>query len=141
MPLQDNIAEWMTQRHHAVLITIRRDGSPQSSNISYDFADGVARVSVTADRAKVKNLQRDPRGILHVLGENFWQYASVQVGAELSEVSTAPGDATGVALLDLLERINGKPHPDPQEFFEAMVTDRRQLLTLRPISATSSGID
>ena len=124
--------DWIADHHQAVLVTLRKDGSPQTSNIAYDWYDGRARVSVTADRAKTANLRRDPRGVLHVLGDTFWQYASVPVTAELGQVTTTAGDAVGVELLEMYERISGSKHPDPPEFFDAMVAERRLVLSLRP---------
>ena len=51
----------------AILITLKRDGRPQSSNIVAAVgSDGVVRISITADRAKYPNLVRDPRASLHV---------------------------------------------------------------------------
>ena len=43
---------WLTQHHQAVLITLRADGSAQSSNVLTSFDGDVFRVSVTAGRAK-----------------------------------------------------------------------------------------
>ena len=120
----------LTDRHQAVLITLRKDGTPQSSNISFALADGVARVSVTADRAKTRNLQRDPRCTLHVLGSTFWDYGSFPASATLSAVTTEPGDAVGRELLEVYEAITGKPHPDHDEFFAAMVAEQRLVLRL-----------
>lgn len=120
----------LTDRHQAVLITLRKDGSPQSSNIAFVLRDGVARVSVTADRAKTRNLQRDPRCVLHVLGSSFWEYASFAATAELSPVSKEPGDATGRELLEVYEAVTGGPHPDQEEFFAAMVSEQRLVLRL-----------
>jgi PPOX class probable F420-dependent enzyme len=120
----------LTDRHQAVLITLRKDGTPQSSNLAFLLRDGVARVSVTADRAKTRNLQRDPRCVLHVLGSTFWEYGSFPATASLSAVSTEPGDATGKELLEMYEAISGSKHPDHDEFFEAMVSEQRLVLRL-----------
>lgn len=133
--------EWLAGRHQAVLVTIRSDGSPQTSNVAYALLDGVAKVSVTHERAKAQNLRRDPRAVLHVLGDSFWQYASVRVTAELGKESTSPGDEVGRELLALYEAVSDSQHPDPAEFFEAMVTDRRLVLRLTPLSAVTHGID
>jgi PPOX class probable F420-dependent enzyme len=132
--------DFVAARHQAVLITLRADGSPQSSNISYDWYDGRVRVSVTADRAKTANLRRDPRGVLHVLGDSFWQYASVKVTASLGQVTVEPGDAAGRELLEMYERISGSAHPDPPEFFEAMVAERRLVLSLTPSAVVGMGL-
>jgi PPOX class probable F420-dependent enzyme len=123
---------FLADHHQGVLVTLRGDGSPQSSNIAFNVADGVARISVTADRAKTKNLARDPRAILHVTGESFYQYVSASGTVELSPVSTEPGDATGRELLELHDAVAAEPHPDPDEFFQAMIDDRRLVIRFTP---------
>jgi PPOX class probable F420-dependent enzyme len=140
--LSQPLRDWLTDRHQAVLVTLRRDGSPQTSNISFGFDPeaGTIGISVTDDRAKTRNLRRDPRGVLHVLGDTFWAYGSISVHATPGEVTTEPGDAAGQALLRLYEQISGGPHPDPDEFFQAMVTDRRLVLSLRPVGFAGSNV-
>jgi PPOX class probable F420-dependent enzyme len=133
--------DWLAARNQGVLITLRSDGSPQSSNVGYGVLDGVAKVSVTDDRAKTRNLRRDPRGVLHVIGDSFWQYVSVRVTAELSPVTTTPGDDVGQELLRLYDSIAPTPHPDPREFLEAMVSERRLVLSLTPVSAAGFNVE
>ncbi|MDX6216465.1 MAG: hypothetical protein QOG99_2049 [Frankiales bacterium] len=120
----------IADRHEAILITLRKDGTPQSSNVMYALLDGAAKISVTADRAKTRNLQRDPRCVLHVLGSTFWEYAAIEAGASLSEVTVTPGDDAGRELLAVYEAVAGKAHPDPDEFFAAMVADKRLVVRL-----------
>jgi PPOX class probable F420-dependent enzyme len=133
--------EWLTEHHQAVLITLRRDGTPQSSNVAvaFDPASGTFGVSVTDDRAKTRNMRRDPRGTLHVLGSSFWSYAAVGVIAELGPVTSTPGDRAGQDLLAVYERIT-TPHPDPAEYFQAMVDEHRLVLTLRPVAFFGSNL-
>jgi len=114
-----------------VLVTLKRDGRPQLSNIAYGVDGDVLRISVTADRAKTKNLQRDPRASLHVTTPDFWRWAVAEGTVELSAVTTEAGDATGQELLALHDAVQQQPHPDPDEFFTAMVKDRRQVVRLR----------
>jgi PPOX class probable F420-dependent enzyme len=138
--LPEPVGRWVRDRHQAVLITIRSDGAPQSSNVVF-AADGERfLVSVTADRAKTVNLRRDPRAVLHVLGPAFGSYASIRVAADVGAPSGAPGDAVGVRLLEVYERITGAAHPDPEEFYRAMVDERRLLLTLTPVASTGWGL-
>ncbi len=136
----DTQLAWIASRHHAVLVTIRSDGSPQTSNISYDLREGVARVSVTSGRAKTHNLRRDPRGVLHVLGDSFWTYASLAVEASVGEITSTPGDSAGRNLLEVYEQITGQPHDDPQEFFAAMAQEKRLVLSLRVVSVVAQGL-
>lgn len=140
MTLNDQVTRWLHGRHEAVLVTLRADGSPQTSNVMFDLDVGVARVSVTTDRAKTHNLRRDPRAVLHVLGDSFWQYASIRVQAQLGKITTEPGDDPGKELLDLYQRVSGSDHPDPQEFYEAMVAEQRLVLSLVPESAVAQGL-
>ena len=140
MALDPAVVQWLKSRHQAVLATVRGDGTPQTSNILFTFDGELARISVTADRAKVANMRRQPGVVLHVLGDNFWQYLAVACRAELSQISTEPGDATGRELLEVYEQVGGKPHPKPDEFFQAMVDDRRLVIRLSPTSATGSRV-
>ena len=55
-----------------MLVTQKRDGRPQLSNIIYAVDDaGVVRISITADRAKSKNLARTPLASFHVTRDDF----------------------------------------------------------------------
>jgi PPOX class probable F420-dependent enzyme len=127
--LDDGLVRWLSDRHQAVLVTLRADGSPQSSNVAVVFRGSTGYVSVTATRAKTRNLRRDPRAVLHVLGGSFGQYAALAVRAHLGPASTRPSDAAGQDLLGLYETITGQPHPNREEFYHAMVAERRLLLT------------
>jgi len=140
-PLTAGSQEWLTQHHQAVLITLRADGSAQSSNVLTAFDAGVFRVSVTAGRAKTRNLARDPRAIVHVLGGTFWGYASVSCSARLGRVSTQAGDEAGQDLLRLFNDISEAPHPNPREFFDVQVAEQRLLLSLSAESISGAGWD
>ena len=130
---------WLAQHHQAVLITLRADGSAQSSNVLTAFDGDVFRVSVTAGRAKTRNLTRDPRAVVHVLGDHFWAYASVRCSARLGTVSTQAGDPAGQDLLRLFNDISDTPHANPQEFFDVQVAEQRLLLSLTAESISGSG--
>ncbi len=127
--------EFAARHRTATLITIRRDGRPQSSDVSYDVSDGSLRVSVTDERAKTRNMRRDQRVVVHLSVPDQWSYVSFDGTVELSEVAGAPGDATCRLLADQYESVAGQPHDDWNEFFEAMVADQRLLATVRPTSA------
>jgi PPOX class probable F420-dependent enzyme len=115
-----------------VLVTLKADGRPQLSNIMYAVSDdGVIRISVTADRAKTVNARRDPRVALHVTREDFYAYAVIEGRAELTPVTTEPGDATGLELADLYRAMVGE-HEDWDDYFAAMVQDRRLVLRIHP---------
>jgi PPOX class probable F420-dependent enzyme len=115
-----------------VVVTLKRDGRPQLSNISHTVGDdGMIRVSVTDGRAKTANLRRDPRVSLHVTSDDFWAWVVIEGTAELSPVTTEPGDATGQELAAAYRQIAGE-HPDWDEYFAAMVDQRRIVLRIHP---------
>ncbi|MEM9651265.1 MAG: PPOX class F420-dependent oxidoreductase [Actinomycetota bacterium] len=123
---------WAAQRSNAVLITIRRDGRAQSSDIAYTVDDGDFLISLTADRAKTKNMQRDNRVVLHITEPSSWSYLSFDGTVVLTEPATAPDDAVADALVAYYEQVAGKPHPDWDEYRAAMVAEGRLVARVTP---------
>ena len=118
--------EFVAEVKRGVLATIKRDGRPQLSNVSYLLDDdGRIKISVTRDRAKTRNLLRDPRASLLVLGQDWYRYVVVEA---TTEVQGGPGVAA--ELRRVYERITGQPHPDWAEFDQAMVREGRVILAL-----------
>ncbi len=139
MELND-VLEFMRSRSHGVVTTIKRDGRPQLSNISYRLGDdGVIRVSVTDGRAKTANLRRDPRVSLYAVGDDFWSYAVVEGQADISAVAASPDDDITDELVALYRSLAGE-HPDWDEYRAAMVADRRVVLRIRPEHGYGMGV-
>jgi PPOX class probable F420-dependent enzyme len=117
----------LTARDHGVLATIGRSGFPQLSTVLYawDPATGIARISTRADRAKARNLVHNAHAALFVEGPDQWSFVVAEGHAELSPVSTQPGDATGLELLAIF------PQPDPSAeaaFLELQVAEQRVVI-------------
>ncbi|BBY59611.1 PPOX class F420-dependent oxidoreductase [Mycolicibacterium sarraceniae] len=117
-----------------VLATIKRDGRPQLSNVTYHFdpRNLVVEVSITEPRAKTRNLRRDPRASLLVSSDDGWSYAVAEGNSILTLPAAAPHDDTVEGLVALYRNVAGE-HPDWDDYRRAMVDDRRVLLTM-PIS-------
>ncbi len=126
--------DWAAERKLGVLITIRSDGRPQSSDIVYYVDTGVFHISMTVGRAKTVNLRRDPRAVLHISDEKAWSYVSLDGAVELSPPTTTPGDATSDALVDYYERLAGQ-HPDWDEYRQAMIDEGRLVARFTPTGA------
>jgi PPOX class probable F420-dependent enzyme len=92
------------------------------------------RFPVTADRAKYRNLEREPWAALHVTREDFYASAVLEADVELSQVAGRPGDAAVDELVDLYRSLLGE-HDDWDAYRTAMVTDRRAVVRLRPTRA------
>ena len=86
-------SRWTTRQ--SVLTTIRGDGRPQLSNVFHHvFDDGIIRISITAGRAKYRNLLREPWAALHVTSDDFFAYVVLEGTVELAPVPTRPDDPT-----------------------------------------------
>lgn len=123
-----------TEHTRGTIATIGADGLPHLTIVAYAPVEGTLRVSLTDGRVKTTNLRERPRAVLHVHSEDMWRYVSIECDAELSPVTTEPGDITGEELLTVYEAVAG-PHPDPVEFHQAMVDDQRLVLRLTPTRA------
>jgi PPOX class probable F420-dependent enzyme len=127
--IEDRFASLLANRHHGVLVTHRANGWPQLSNVTYAWYpdEQLIRISVTDDRAKTRNLRRDPRASFHVTSDDFWSYVVVDGHAQLSEVASEPGDAAVEELIGLYRAAQGE-HPDWDDYRAAMVRDRRLVI-------------
>lgn len=128
----DTAMAWAADRTDAVLITIRKDGRPQSSDISYALNDGVFDISLTDSRAKTRNMRRDPRVVLHLTDRSSWTYLSFDGTVELTPVTTEPGDAASDSLVAYYEKVAGAAHPDWDEYRAAMIAEGRMLARFTP---------
>ena len=100
--IEDGFAELLGAQHRGVLVTLRKDGWPQLSNVTYAWntETQTIRISTTDDRAKTANLRRDPRASFHVTTADFWSYVVVDGHADLSAVAKDPHDAVVEELVD-----------------------------------------
>ena len=114
-----------------ILTTLKRDGRPQLSVVfhHWDAATSTLSISVTDDRAKTRNLRRDPRASYLVMGATPWKYVVAEAEAELGEVTRDPHDAVADDLVELYRALSGE-HPDWEEFRAAMVAQHRLVLRL-----------
>jgi len=120
---------------HSVLVTIRKNGRPQLSNVLHNvFADGIIRISITADRAKYKNLRREPWAAMHITQPDFWAYEVLEGDVELTPVATRVDDATVDELVEYYRAAVGE-HDDWDAYRTAMVADRRVIVRFTPTRA------
>jgi PPOX class probable F420-dependent enzyme len=121
MPTQDELWQLVAAGRQGTLATIGKDGAPQLSNILYLAHDGarLVRISTTADRVKARNLARDPRAALYVVGDDFWHYAVGSGTATLSGIASSPGDPATDELASLHAAFYGEV--DRAAFDEEMI--------------------
>ncbi|MCX5330118.1 MULTISPECIES: PPOX class F420-dependent oxidoreductase [unclassified Streptomyces] len=129
---QNALLGLLSEGHGGVLVTLKRDGRPQLSNVSHAYYpdERIIRISITDDRAKTRNLRRDPRASYHVTAADRRAYTVAEGTAELTPVAQDPYDETVEELVRLYRDVVGE-HPDWDDFRAAMVRDRRVVLRLK----------
>jgi PPOX class probable F420-dependent enzyme len=133
--MSDELWNVVAVQNYGTLATIKKDGRPQLSDINYAATPaaaniGLIRISTRAPLAKTHNLRRDPRASLKVTAPNGRGYAVAEATAELSAVAADRHDATVEELIEVYRLVQGKEHPDWDDYRRAMVEDERLLLRL-----------
>ncbi|MGW5349849.1 PPOX class F420-dependent oxidoreductase [Streptomyces sp. NPDC004031] len=128
----DTTLDLLRTRRTGVLVTLKRDGRPQLSNVAftYDDATRLIRISATDGRAKTRNLRRDPRASFYVTTADLRSYLVVEGDAVITSVAADPHDATVDELVEVYRAIAGE-HPDWDDYRAAMVADGRLVISLR----------
>jgi PPOX class probable F420-dependent enzyme len=109
-----------------ILLTTRKDGSPQASPVTAGIDDeGRLVVSTYPDRAKTSNARRRPAGSALVLSD-AWDGEWVQIWGTFEVLDVL--DALDV-LVDYYRSVSGE-HPDWDEYVEAMIDQGKSALRL-----------
>jgi PPOX class probable F420-dependent enzyme len=127
-PDHDELMEFIRPRHRALLVTTRRDGTPQLSPVTCGLDDdGRVLVSTYPERAKTHNARRDSRVSVCVLSDEWdGPYVQVDGAAEVLDLPEALGP-----LVDYYRVIAGE-HPDWDEYREAMQHQGKSLIRITP---------
>jgi PPOX class probable F420-dependent enzyme len=113
-------------QHHAILATMRRDGTPQMSPVAAAVDDaGRVVVSSRETAIKTKNVRRDPRAWLCVLSDGFFG-RWVQVEGNV-EVVSLPEAMDGLVAY---YRATAGEHEDWDDYRAAMQREQRVLIRL-----------
>jgi PPOX class probable F420-dependent enzyme len=121
---RDALLDFLRPRHHALLLTRRREGGVQLSPVTCGVdTEGRIVVSTYPQRAKVTNARRDPAVSLCVLSDD-WDGPWVQVDGE-AEVLDLPEALE--PLVDYYRAIRGE-HPDWAEYRAAMTRQGKSLI-------------
>ena len=124
----EELLEFVRPRHRFVLVTRRRDGSPQVSPVSGGVDDeGRLVISTYPERAKTANARRDPAVSVMVISDD-WNDAWVQVDGTCEVID--PPDSVE-PLVDYSRCIAGE-HPDWDEYRQAMRDQGKSLLRITP---------
>lgn len=141
-PLSDEaLSDLLGTQQFGTLATNKSSGHPHLTTMVYSWDPDarLVRFSTTADRIKVKQLKRDPRAALHVPGSDVWSFAVVEGEAEVSEITTVPGDAVGRELLAMIPEA-ARPE-DEAAFLDELVAERRVVIRLKAHRLYGTALD
>ena len=122
---RDELTDFIKTRHHAIVITTRKDGGPQASPVTCGVDDqGRIVIATYPERAKTRNARRDPEHVSVMFLSDDFGGAWVQVDgtAEVLDVPEAVD-----ALVDYYRSISGE-HPDWDEYRQAMRDQGKSLI-------------
>ena len=123
---QTEMEEFVRSRHRGVLLTVRRDGRPQSSLVTLGLdTSGRVVVSSYPERAKSINARRNPTASMVVMSNEFGgEWIQLDGTAEVIDV---PEGLDG--LVEYFRVISGE-HPDWDEYRQAMIDQGKCLIRL-----------
>ena len=123
--------KFLTEHHHAILATRRRDGGVQMSPIAVTVdAVGRAIVSTRETAYKTRNLRRDPHAsVCGFVNGFFGPWVQVDGTAEIVSLPDAME-----LLVDYYRRVAGE-HADWDDYRQAMERERRVLIRITIESA------
>ena len=124
--------EFLTNNHNGALTTFRRSGAAQMSVVTCGiYGDGVA-FTTTDDRAKLRNLRRDPRCTILVGTDDWRNFVVLEGEARLVGVDNASDDEYRETLRNVYRTAAGREHPNWPEYDQAMRDDRRYGVVVMP---------
>jgi PPOX class probable F420-dependent enzyme len=128
----DEAIEYARRNHHAVLATLKQDGSPQLSPVTVGVdGDGRVIISTRQTAYKVRHVRRNPQVWLCVFPDGFYgRWVQLEGTADIVELPEAMD-----GLIGYYRDISGE-HPDWDDYRAAMERDQRLLLR---IAVTKAG--
>lgn len=126
--------ETLRTQQHAVLATVRADGTPQMSPVLTVLdEDGTILVSTREAALKVRNIRRVPRVWFCVLPDNFFgNWIQVSGSTEIISLPAA------MPLLERYYRLASGEHENWAAYREAMEQERRVIVR---VTLTAAGPD
>jgi PPOX class probable F420-dependent enzyme len=100
--LNEAVRKLLDEPNHAVLGTVNRDGSPQTSVVWVTRDGGDVLISTAAGRRKDRNMRRDPRVSLSV-----WDSGDPETYAEIRGLAAVTEDVGRELAVQLAEKYDG----------------------------------
>jgi PPOX class probable F420-dependent enzyme len=117
--MDDRVRKFLDTNHGAVMVTLKRDGTPHVARIGVGLVDDKLWSSGTQTRLRTKHLRRDPRSTLFVFSDDPYRWLALETVVTILDGPDAPQ-----LNLKLYRALAGEPD-DVQEYLDAMVKEQR----------------
>lgn len=119
--MDDKIRAFLETNHQAVMVTLRKDGTPHVVKVTVGLVDGKIWSSGTQTRLRTKHLRRDPRATLLVLDEtNTHNWLGIQ-----SRVTIHDGPDAVDRNVALYQSVFGHDPEDMEEYRRQRTAQQR----------------
>lgn len=123
----DEVRKFLVDNHRGVLVARKRNGSPQMTLVTPGVdAEGRVVISARKNTYKVKNISRDPRVSILVMGEQFHGSGYFQIDGR-AEVIALP-DAMDL-LMEAYRRMLGD-RMNPEQTRSKIIEEERVLIRI-----------
>ena len=132
MKLQD-VVPFLETNHRGVISTKRANGAMHSSIVVCGaYRGNAAFVSVYPRSQKVRNLRRNSDCTVLCVTEDWRSYAVIEGEAALFDYGNTEADKMRIMLREVYMACSDTPHPDWEEYDEAMVKQEAVVVLVRP---------
>jgi len=125
---------FLRKNHKGVVSTNRPDGSTHSSIVVCGiYQDKPTFVSVYPKSQKIMNLRRNPNCTLVSVTGDWRNYAVIEGTASMMDYNDTEPVLMRSKLREAYMACSDTPHPDWEEYDEAMIRQKAVIVTLRPV--------
>lgn len=118
--MDEHARQFLEQHHAAVMVTLKKNGTPHVARVVVGLVDGKLWSSGTQARVRTRHLRNDPRAALCVLdASNPYHWLGLETKVQILDGPDAPEQN-----LALYRVIAGEPD-DVDEYLQAMVAEQR----------------
>tara|TARA_A100001037_G_scaffold212207_1_gene190225 strand:- start:2447 stop:2869 length:423 start_codon:yes stop_codon:yes gene_type:complete len=125
---------FLRKNHKGVVSTNRPDGSTHSSIVVCGiYQDKPTFVSVYPKSQKIMNLRRNPNCTLVSVTGDWRNYAVIEGTASMMDYNDTEPVLMRSKLREAYMACSDTPHPDWEEYDEAMIRQKAVIVTLKPV--------
>jgi PPOX class probable F420-dependent enzyme len=133
MPLENRVEQFIQDNPQGVLTTYRKNGKAQMSIVTVRPHRGGIGISITEDRAKFKNLLRNPACSLLISTADWWSGFIVADGnAELIWSGNTDKETLRLARREIYSATTRRRANDWDEYDALVDADKRVAVILQP---------